>query len=79
MKIDIRLIRNLSLAVVLGASLGTAVAQTSPGTATTETRVASDDNDFPWGLLGLLGLAGLIPRKTTQVRRDDTTTTTRPR
>jgi hypothetical protein len=22
-----------------------------------------DDNDFPWGLLGLLGLAGLIPRK----------------
>jgi hypothetical protein len=26
-----------------------------------------EDNDFPWGLLGLLGLAGLIPRK----RRDD--------
>jgi MYXO-CTERM domain-containing protein len=24
-----------------------------------------DDNDFPWGLLGLLGLAGLIPRKRT--------------
>ena len=22
-----------------------------------------DDDDFPWGLLGLLGLAGLIPRK----------------
>lgn len=22
-----------------------------------------EDNDFPWGLLGLLGLAGLIPRK----------------
>jgi MYXO-CTERM domain-containing protein len=26
-----------------------------------------EDDDFPWGLLGLLGLAGLIPRK----RRDD--------
>jgi MYXO-CTERM domain-containing protein len=22
-----------------------------------------DDDGFPWGLLGLLGLAGLIPRK----------------
>lgn len=22
-----------------------------------------DDDEFPWGLLGLLGLAGLIPRK----------------
>ncbi len=22
-----------------------------------------EDDDFPWGLLGLLGLAGLIPRK----------------
>lgn len=22
-----------------------------------------DDNDFPWGLLGLLGLAGLLGRK----------------
>jgi MYXO-CTERM domain-containing protein len=23
----------------------------------------NDDDGFPWGLLGLLGLAGLIPRK----------------
>ena len=23
----------------------------------------NDDDSFPWGLLGLLGLAGLIPRK----------------
>ena len=47
------------------------------GTASAQTGNASDngvdtsygdpqpreDNDFPWGLLGLLGLAGLIPRK----------------
>jgi len=33
---------------------------------------ADDDDDgrFPWGLLGLLGLAGLIPRKPA-VRRHD--------
>jgi MYXO-CTERM domain-containing protein len=30
-----------------------------------------DDDGFPWGLLGLLGLAGLIPR----VRRSDAATT----
>ncbi len=33
------------------------------------------DSDFPWGLLGLLGLAGLIPRKReehyTDTRRDN--------
>jgi hypothetical protein len=27
------------------------------------TTVEKEDNDFPWGLLGLLGLAGLLPRK----------------
>ena len=30
---------------------------------TTQTRPVDDDNDFPWGLLGLLGLAGLLGRK----------------
>ncbi len=30
---------------------------------TTTVPVEEEDNDFPWGLLGLLGLAGLIPRK----------------
>lgn len=32
-----------------------------------------DDNDFPWGLLGLLGLAGLLGRRKTEhheVRRN---------
>ena len=32
-----------------------------------------DDNDFPWGLLGLLGLAGLLGRKRdTHVHHDTT-------
>ena len=33
---------------------------------------AGDDDDgrFPWGLLGLLGLAGLIPRKPAERRHD---------
>jgi LPXTG-motif cell wall-anchored protein len=32
---------------------------------TTETTTVQreDDNDFPWGVLGLLGLAGLLGRK----------------
>lgn len=29
-----------------------------------------DDGRFPWGLLGLLGLAGLIPRKPAPRRHD---------
>ena len=29
----------------------------------TEPAPAEDDDDFPWGLLGLLGLAGLMGRK----------------
>ena len=29
-----------------------------------------DDGRFPWGLLGLLGLAGLIPRKPAERRHD---------
>ena len=27
------------------------------------TTVEKEDNDFPWGLLGLIGLAGLLGRK----------------
>ena len=29
-----------------------------------------DDDRFPWGLLGLLGLTGLIPRKPAERRHD---------
>lgn len=32
-----------------------------------------DDDDFPWGLLGLLGLAGLLGRKRDDRRTDSTT------
>ncbi|WP_076070293.1 WGxxGxxG family protein [Sphingomonas montana] len=56
------------LSIVVAASAlaaitpATANAQSTSdgGTATTQTR---EDDDFPWGLLGLVGLAGLIPRK----------------
>ena len=43
--------------------------------------VDDDDDDFPWGLLGLLGLAGLIPRKRRDddIRVDRTDSTKRPR
>ena len=35
-------------------------------TTTTTVPVEREDRDFPWGLLGLLGLAGLIQRKQKQ-------------
>lgn len=58
-----------SAALVLAVSATPTVA--AQGGATTDTATASrgdDDNGFDeWGLLGLLGLAGLIPRK----RKDD--------
>ena len=65
----------LSTAILL-ASASPASAQTNTGDVvdvttndsldvTTDNR--DDDNDFPWGLLGLLGLAGLLGRK----RNDD--------
>ncbi len=31
--------------------------------ATSTTRTVESETSFPWGLLGLLGLAGLIPQK----------------
>lgn len=34
---------------------------------TTTTETEEEDSDFPWGLLGLLGLAGLIPRRRKEV------------
>ena len=55
-------------------------AQTTPvidNTATTDT-VDNDGRGFPWGILGLLGLAGLLKRPET-VRRETYTTTTGPR
>ena len=51
-----------SLALAVPATLA-AQATTDDATVTTTTPVQDDDNDFPWGLLGLLGLAGLLGRK----------------
>ena len=49
-------------------------AQSTTDTTTTQPVEREDDNEFPWGLLGLLGLAGLIPRKReTHVHPTDTT------
>ena len=39
---------------------------TGTGTGTVDTSYGNpqeEDDRFPWGLLGLLGLAGLLPRK----------------
>jgi hypothetical protein len=41
-----------------------AATDTTDDTTNTQYRtVEREDNDFPWGLLGLLGLAGLLGRK----------------
>ena len=53
-------------AVAQTTSDGTGVssqAANNDNVETTTRTVRTEDNDFPWGLLGLLGLAGLIPRK----------------
>ena len=62
--------KTILAAAALAAILpGAAVAQTGDAN-TVDTSYGNpqpeEDDDFPWGLLGLLGLAGLIPRK----RRD---------
>ena len=43
-------------------------------TTVTTQSAEREDNDFPWGLLGLLGLAGLIPRKRDHVVHNERTT-----
>ena len=60
----------VAAAVVLGGHVLPAQAVDTMGRTTAP--VEQRDNDgFPWGLLGLLGLAGLIPRKReTVVERD---------
>ena len=56
------LVKPLLAVVALSAAVPVA-AQGTTDTMTTAPVQREDDNDFPWGLLGLLGLAGLIPRK----------------
>jgi hypothetical protein len=57
--------------VVVDPALNASVATTTADPLVNDTTVQpvreEDDNDFPWGLLGLLGLAGLLGRK----KKDD--------
>ncbi|MDB5696318.1 MAG: hypothetical protein JWN21_1861 [Sphingomonas bacterium] len=68
----------LGAAVLASISPSIASAQTVDNTSTAYTTTEREDDDrFPWGLLGLLGLAGLIPRKrNVHVDVDRTTHTT---
>jgi hypothetical protein len=56
----------LAVAVLASVSSVPAAAQNA-GEATVDTSYGNpqpqEDNDFPWGLLGLVGLAGLLGRK----------------
>lgn len=77
--------RTLAAALLIaGVSIAPALAQTGTGAAAasaaedrTQTNMARDterdDNDFDLGWLGLLGLAGLIPRKQKVVHTDHVT------
>ena len=55
----------IAASAALALTAGAANAQT--GENTTDTSYGNpqpqEERGFPWGLLGLLGLAGLIPRK----------------
>lgn len=51
------------MAMAPAAAFAQDTVNTTDPYATTTVPVEEEDNDFPWGLLGLLGLAGLIPRK----------------
>lgn len=56
-------------AALLLVSATPSVAQSAPADpvvadpVVTTAPVEDDDNDFPWGLLGLIGLAGLLGRR----------------
>jgi MYXO-CTERM domain-containing protein len=54
-----------------GSGVGNGTVDTSYGNPQPE-----DEGGFPWGLLGLIGLAGLLPRK--RHRADVGDRTTRP-
>ncbi len=51
----------------------TPAAAPAQGTGTVDTSYGNpqqeEDDGFPWGLLGLLGLAGLLPRKRKEPQR----------
>ena len=66
--------------ITIALLAATALAVSSPAfaqqTETTTTVEREEQREFPWGLLGLLGLAGLIPRKRETHVHPTTTTTT---
>jgi MYXO-CTERM domain-containing protein len=69
----------LTAALLAVTPVVAASSATAQDTDTDATQPADDDDDFPWGLLGLAGLAGLLPRKNRDddVRRTTTNTTDR--
>lgn len=56
-------IASAALLTALTPSVASAQATADAATTTTYQTERDDDDRFPWGLLGLFGLAGLIPRK----------------
>ena len=56
----------LAAAATLAAIASAPASAQGTGTGTVDTSYGNpqkEDDGFPWGLLGLLGLAGLLPRK----------------
>ena len=51
-----------------GSGIGNGTVDTSYGNPQGE-----EDDGFPWGLIGLLGLAGLLPRKRRSIHVDNRT------
>lgn len=64
--------------ITIAILAATAMTLSTPAFAQAETTTTverEERREFPWGLLGLLGLAGLIPRKR-ETHVHPTTTTT---
>ena len=69
--------KTVYIAVLAATALAVSMpAIAQPTTETTTTVEREQRNEFPWGLLGLIGLAGLIPRKRETHVHPTTTTTT---
>jgi hypothetical protein len=71
-------LRNVALLAAIAVALSPSAVLAQDGTpgseaerslAETEGNQERNESGFPWGLLGLLGLAGLLPRKRKEPRR----------